>query len=177
MKENYSSDFIKISAAQLGNTSVKREILMSPVSRGPSIGAGNVIVLENIYYDFNKSAIRAGAARELDELFMLMQTFPSMIVEMASHTDSRGTSNYNLKLSQARADSAKEYLVAKGIAPNRIRAIGFGEAQLRNKCLDGVKCSEEDHQFNRRTEVKVTSIDAPINIRYGNNGPEVIDRK
>lgn len=130
-----------------------------------------------IYYDFNKSSIRTVAARELDELVVMMQTYPSMNIELSSHTDSRGGNDYNLNLSKARAESAKQFLRSKGIDSNRIRAIGYGESQPRNKCVDGVKCSEEDHQYNRRTEVKVTSIDSPVNIRYGNNGAKTIDRK
>ena len=177
IKSDFSGDFLKIPASELTGDGLVKEIMLTPVSRGPSIGAGTVIVLENIYYDFNKSSIRTGAARELDELVMMMQTYPSMVIDLASHTDSRGKSNYNLQLSQSRAESAKQYLVAHGIAPHRIRAVGYGESQPRNRCVDGVKCSEEEHQYNRRTEVKVTSIDAPVNIRYGNNAPEKIDRK
>jgi outer membrane protein OmpA-like peptidoglycan-associated protein len=177
MKENYSGDFVKLPAAELTSANLRKDVLLTPTSDGPSIGAGTVIVLENIYYDFNKSAIRTGAARELDELVVMMQTYSSMMIELSSHTDSRGGGDYNLKLSQARAESAKQFLRSKGINGNRVRAVGYGESQPRNKCIDGVNCTEEDHQYNRRTEVKVTSIDSPVNIRYGNNAPDKIDRK
>lgn len=177
IKENYKSDFVKIIGDDLNRPNLHRKILMTPVYGGPSIGAGTLIVLENIYYDFNKSAIRIGAAQELDGLVHMMKQYPSMVIELASHTDSRGEANYNIKLSRARAESAKQYLISKGIASERVRAVGYGEAQPRNKCVDYVKCTEEEYQFNRRTEVKVISIDAPVNIRYGNNAPEVIDRK
>lgn len=177
MKENYSGDFVKLPAAELTSANLRKDVLLTPTSDGPSIGAGTVIVLENIYYDFNKSAIRTGAARELDELVVMMQTYSSMMIELSSHTDSRGGGDYNLKLSQARAESAKQFLRSKGINGNRVRAVGYGESQPRNKCIDGVNCTEEDHQYNRRTEVKVTSIDSPVNIRYGNNAPDKIDRQ
>jgi outer membrane protein OmpA-like peptidoglycan-associated protein len=177
MKENYSGDFVKLPAAELTSANLWKDVLLTPTSDGPSIGAGTVIVLENIYYDFNKSAIRTGAARELDELVVMMQTYSSMMIELSSHTDSRGGGDYNLKLSQARAESAKQFLRSKGINGNRVRAVGYGESQPRNKCIDGVNCTEEDHQYNRRTEVKVTSIDSPVNIRYGNNAPDKIDRQ
>ena len=177
MKENYSGDFVKLPAAELTSANLWKDVLLTPTSDGPSIGAGTVIVLENIYYDFNKSAIRTGAARELDELVVMMQAYSSMMIELSSHTDSRGGGDYNLKLSQARAESAKQFLRSKGINDNRVRAVGYGESQPRNKCIDGVNCTEEDHQYNRRTEVKVTSIDSPVNIRYGNNAPDKIDRK
>ena len=177
MKENYSGDFVKLPASELTSVNLQKDVLLVPVSDGPSIGAGTVIVLENIYYDFNKSAIRTGAARELDGLVVMMQTYSSMTIELSSHTDSRGESDYNLKLSLARAESAKQFLISKGIDRSRVRAIGYGESQPRNKCVDGVECSEEEHQYNRRTEVKVTNIDSPVNIRYGNNAPDKIDRK
>ncbi|MFK8007846.1 MAG: OmpA family protein [Saprospiraceae bacterium] len=177
MKENYSGDFVKLPATELNSTDLRKDVLLTPTSGGPSIGAGTVIVLENIYYDFNKSSIRTGAARELDELVVMMKTYSSMIIELSSHTDSRGGNDYNLKLSQARAESAKQFLRARGIDGNRVRAVGFGESQPRNKCIDGVTCTEEEYQFNRRTEVKVISIDSPVNIRYGNNAPDKIDRK
>lgn len=177
MKENYSGDFVKLPASELNSISLRKDVLLVPTSSGPSIGAGTVIVLENIYYDFNKSTIRSGAARELDELVEMMNTYPSMIIELSSHTDSRGGSDYNLNLSQARAEAAMEFVRSKGIDGRRIRAVGYGESQPRNKCINGVNCTEVEHQYNRRTEVKVISIDSPVNIRYGNNAPEKIDRK
>ena len=177
MKENYSGDFVKLPAAELTSANLRKDVLLTPSSSGPSIGAGTVIVLENIYYDFNKSSIRTGAARELDELVAMMKIYPSMNIELSSHTDSRGGDDYNLNLSKARAESAKQFLRSKGIESSRVRAIGYGESQPRNKCIDGINCTEEEHQYNRRTEVKVTGIDSPVNIRYGNNGPDEIDRK
>lgn len=136
-----------------------------------SLKEGSVIVLENIYYDFNKSAIRTGAARELDALATLMKQFPSMEIEMVAHTDSRGSEEYNLKLSLKRAESAKRYLVSQGIEAKRIRALGYGESKLRNDCADGVNCSEEEHQYNRRTEVRVARLDAPVRLKYQESDP------
>lgn len=123
------------------------------------IRKGSVIVLENIYYDFNKSAIRKGAAPDLEALARLMKKFPSLEIELGAHTDSRGEENYNLELSLKRAEAAKQFLTNRGIDPNRIKSFGYGEAQVRNKCKDGVPCTEEEHQYNRRTEVKVLKID------------------
>jgi outer membrane protein OmpA-like peptidoglycan-associated protein len=129
------------------------------------IKEGTVFILDNIYYDFNKSAIRKGAARELDALAKLMEQYPSMEIEMVAHTDSRGEESYNLELSQQRAASAREYLISRGINPGRINAIGKGESQLRNRCVDGVDCSEQEHQYNRRTEVRVSKIDEELKDR------------
>ena len=140
------------------------------------IETGTVIVLEKIYYDFDKAIIRMGAAVELDALAGLMKKYNSMEIELISHTDSRGSVNYNQRLSDSRAIAAKQYLVAKGISAGRIAARGAGESRPRNSCSDGIRCSEEDHQYNRRTEVVVTKISEPaVKVEYGSRGPEVIN--
>jgi outer membrane protein OmpA-like peptidoglycan-associated protein len=133
------------------------------------ITKGSVIVLENIYYDFNKAIIRADATKELDALANLMQRYPSMEIELVAHTDSRGKNTFNEKLSTQRALAAKNYLAGLGIAQSRIAYRGAGESQIRNQCLDGVDCEEAQHQYNRRTEVRVTKIDdAAVEVKYGN---------
>jgi len=114
------------------------------------------IVLKNIYYDFDKWNIRPDAALELDKLVTILIDNPEIIVELGSHTDSRGSFKYNETLSQRRAESAVAYIISKGIEPDRISANGYGESVPVNGCVDGVKCSEEDFQMNRRTEFKVT---------------------
>ena len=81
-----------------------------------------------------------------------------IIVELSSHTDSRASAEYNETLSQKRAQAAVDYIIARGIASNRITAQGYGESQLVNNCSDDVKCSEAEHQKNRRTEFKVTRL-------------------
>ena len=146
--------------------------------RGPStLEEGSVIILENIYYDFNKYSIRRGAARELDELANIMRTYPSMDIELIAHTDCRGRSSYNRRLSRKRADAAMRYLTRRGISSYRIKPLGMGEVELRNDCDDGVDCSEEEHQYNRRTEIRVLDIGQKVNIRYVENAPEIVDRR
>lgn len=142
----------------------------------PIVEKGSVIILDKIFYDFNKSAIRRGAARDLDVILALMLQHPQMTVELSAHTDSRGDERYNRRLSRKRAESAKNYLVARGIAKNRITAMGYGETQPRNGCVDGIKCTEEEHQYNRRTQIKVMEMGANINIEYTDNPPDKIDR-
>jgi outer membrane protein OmpA-like peptidoglycan-associated protein len=110
--------------------------------------------VSDIHYDFDKWNIRADARPILDSLVDILKAYP-IKVELGSHTDSRGSFAYNDRLSQRRAESAVAYIVSKGIDPSRITAKGYGEHQLLNKCADGVPCSEEAHQANRRTEVKV----------------------
>ncbi|TVR85943.1 MAG: hypothetical protein EA411_11780 [Saprospirales bacterium] len=124
---------------------------------------GTVLELQNIYYEYNSHLIGEGAASELDELASIMKRDTVMVVELRAHTDSRGSELYNLQLSQRRANSAMEYLVTAGIEPHRIRTVGFGETQLRNHCREGVQCTEEEHAYNRRTEVAV--IEAGEGVR------------
>jgi peptidoglycan-associated lipoprotein len=113
------------------------------------------IRIENIYYDFDKSNIRPDAAVELDKLVKIMKDNPTIWIELGSHTDSRGNDQYNQWLSQSRANSAVQYIIDRGIEKNRITAKGYGESLLINKCSNGAKCSEADHQLNRRTEFKI----------------------
>ncbi len=151
---------------------IESEVIASPIS------TGTIIVLEKIYYDFDKAIIRQGAAQELDALVSLLQQYPSMEVELTSHTDSRGKTEYNQKLSATRAEAAKNYLIARDISGIRITARGAGESQLRNNCADGMNCSEEEHQYNRRTEVRITKMnEAAVKVEYGDKGPEVINGK
>ena len=86
---------------------------------------------------------------------MFLTDNPSLTIEIASHSDSRGSSATNLVLSKKRAQEVVNYLKGKGISGNRMRAMGYGETKLLNGCKDGVKCTEEQHEQNRRTEFKV----------------------
>lgn len=112
-------------------------------------------VLKNILYDFDKSNIRPDAALVLDNVVSIMKQNPTLKIELSSHTDSRGNDDYNMKLSQRRADAAVAYIVSKGINRSRLVAKGYGESRLVNNCGNGIDCSEEQHQENRRTEIKV----------------------
>lgn len=118
------------------------------------------IIVENIYYDYDKWDIRPDAAIELDKLVRLFNDNPELGFELGSHTDSRATDVYNLVLSEARANSAVDYLIRNGVDPNRISAKGYGEKKPVNRCVNDVPCSEEEHQANRRTEFKVTRTKA-----------------
>ena len=119
---------------------------------------GQAIKLENIYYDYDKWDIRPDAARELDKMVRIINDNPDLLFELSSHTDSRGAELYNLVLSDARANSAVNYLIQSGADPERIEARGYGEEFLINTCANGRRCAEEEHQVNRRTEFKVVAI-------------------
>ncbi len=162
-KEGYAAQSRRITAAQIQTGD--RDALSMKMTPGSEsnirepLREGTIILMQNLYYDFNKSAVRIGEARELDALLRLLQLFPSMQIELAAHTDSRGASDYNMQLSIRRAESAKDFLVQRGVEPSRIRTTGYGENRLRNGCKDGVPCSEAEHQQNRRTEVRVIRMD------------------
>ncbi|MDX5422685.1 MAG: OmpA family protein, partial [Hymenobacteraceae bacterium] len=113
------------------------------------------IVIENIYYDLDKADIKPEAARELDKLVQTLKDNPTIRIELSSHTDSRQGNRYNEMLSQLRAQNAVDYIISRGIDRDRLTAKGYGETQLINRGRDGVSCSENEHQENRRTEFKI----------------------
>ncbi|MEQ9168505.1 MAG: OmpA family protein [Fulvivirga sp.] len=119
---------------------------------------GKVLQVNPIYFDLGKFTIRPDAATELLKIVQIMKENPTLEIELGSHTDARGSSSGNLRLSDKRAKSSVNYIISQGIEPSRITGKGYGEALLINQCGDGVKCSEEEHQLNRRTEFKITKF-------------------
>ncbi len=111
-----------------------------------------IIDIKPIYFDLGKSNIRPDAAVELDKIVQVMKDNQNMVIELRSHTDSRGDDASNMKLSDKRAKSSAQYIISKGIESTRIYGKGYGESMLLNSCGNGVKCTEEEHQINRRTE-------------------------
>ena len=120
-------------------------------------------VLNNIYYDLNQSNIRKDAAVELDKLVKLLKKYPTIRIELSSYTDCRASISYNMALSKRRATSAVQYLEQAGISRRRLVAVGYGESRPVNQCecegQKAVPCTEAEHQLNRRTEVKLISIE------------------
>ncbi len=114
------------------------------------------IVIPNIYYDYNKATLRPESKAVLDSILIFFTTNKDLTIEIGSHTDSRGGDAYNEKLSQARAQSVVDYLIMKGIEKDRLTAKGYGETRLVNGCSNGVNCTEEEHQKNRRTTFRIT---------------------
>jgi len=133
----------------------KSDTLYAELRLEPLFEEGKTLRLANIHYDFDKDNIRADAAKILNELVRTMRDNPTLEIELASHTDSRGVDIYNLDLSQRRARSVVNYLVSRGIARSRMTAKGYGETRLLNRCSNGVSCSAAEHQQNRRTEFTI----------------------
>lgn len=149
-KDGYFSNEVEVSTSAYNrNTSlfIDFEMCIDP--------CGKAIRLDNINFNLAKWDILPAARPELDYVVKLMQDNPGIKVEMSSHTDSRGGNDYNLDLSQKRAQSTVDYLVLKGIASDRLIPRGAGESELLNRCDDGVSCTEKEHTINRRTEFKV----------------------
>ncbi|WP_432410208.1 OmpA family protein [Rasiella sp. SM2506] len=107
--------------------------------------------LQPIYFDFDRFNIRPDAEIELAKILSAMRVYPELKIDIESHTDARAPKRYNEILSERRAQSTLKWLVAKGIDKSRLTAKGYGENQLVNKCADGVACTEEEHQLNRRS--------------------------
>ena len=150
-KTNYRSDLATLTTTNLkASTEIKKDLYLE------KIDLEKAIRIENIYYDFDKSNIRADAAIELDKLVKIMNDNPTIWIELGSHADICGDDQYNQWLSKSRANSAVQYIIDRGVEKNRITAKGYGESNLLNKCANRVKCSEADHQLNRRTEFKIT---------------------
>jgi outer membrane protein OmpA-like peptidoglycan-associated protein len=118
----------------------------------------DIVEVNPIFWDLGSAVVRADAARELDKIVEAMNNNPNIYIELGSHTDSRGSDKQNLELSDKRAKAAAEYIKARITNPVRITGKGYGESSLINRCKDGVKCSEEEHQANRRTEFRITKF-------------------
>ena len=143
-KQGYESGVFEVAKAE--NEQVVVEALLTPIM--PIITETEVI-LQPIFFEFNKSNITAEGAAELDKLVMVMNEYPNMVIFAKSHTDSRGSDKYNMNLSDRRAKSTVQYLISKGIAKDRISGQGFGESEPKVACKP---CTEEQYAQNRRSE-------------------------
>lgn len=114
--------------------------------------------LRPIYFDFDKSDIRPDAELEIMKVIEVLESYPSMKIDVRSHTDTKGNSNYNLKLSNNRANSTIDWIISKGIDSSRLTGKGYGESDIKNNCDKGVPCSDLEHQVNRRSEFIITDL-------------------
>lgn len=120
------------------------------------------IDIGNIYFASNSSKLNKEAQQSLDILVSIMEKYPSIKVEIGSHTDSRGRDKYNQYLSDKRASSTKKYVLDKGVTEDRIFGKGYGESELVNRCANNVRCSKKEHAKNRRTEFIILDLGVPL---------------
>ncbi|GGI57744.1 cell envelope biogenesis protein OmpA [Winogradskyella haliclonae] len=145
-KSDYKDDQKTVTTSDENEKVNVADLLLTPLI------IDNQIVINPIFFDFDKWNIRTDAQFELENIVDVMRRHPTMVIKIESHTDSRGGERYNMRLSDRRAKSTRDYIISRGIEANRIEsAIGYGESQLLNRCSNGVKCSKEEHQLNRRS--------------------------
>jgi len=116
----------------------------------------SITIVENIYYPYGEFLIDDNGKAVLDKAVDVLKDYPKLMMEISSHTDAQSSSEFNMGLSKKRAQTAVEYIVSKGIDAKRLKATGYGETRLLNRCGDGVECSDAEHRVNRRTEFKIT---------------------
>lgn len=151
-KPKYLNDIKQVSKQEIDLVADGKKFITFTLDK---IEKDKVYKLDNIYYDYNSANLRDSSKLVLDGLYTLLSNNPSIVIELSSHTDGRGGAEYNKTLSQQRAESCVKYLIEKGIDAKRLVAVGYGKEKLLNNCDDKVKCTEEQHQINRRTEFKV----------------------
>ncbi|WP_036496843.1 OmpA family protein [Myroides odoratimimus] len=138
------------------NTNIVLEKTEKPLSKDDDLF--KILNLQPIYFDYDKAFIRPDAAIEIMKVVEVLKLYPTMKIDVRSHTDSRGNDQYNLKLSDRRAKATVEWITAQGVDQKQVTGKGYGETQLLNHCSNGVNCSDEEHQLNRRSEFIVTEL-------------------
>jgi len=123
-----------------------------------NVEIGSAANLNPIYFGYNQWDISETAKIELDKLAEILIEEPRLLIELGSHTDAKGNDEYNLSLSEKRANATKEYVVSMGVEAFRIKAVGYGETKLKNHCANDIECSDEEHAINRRTEFRVIGL-------------------
>lgn len=138
-----------------------KKVTVNPVKIGAIKVGTDLAKLLNIpmnFFDLGKATIKKTSEKDLMKVVDVLNQYPNLKLDIRSHTDSRSSSESNQILSDKRAQSTKDWLISKGIDGGRLTAKGYGETQLVNKCADGVKCTEQEHQKNRRSEFIIVSL-------------------
>ena len=133
-----------------------KSVTMKPIAVGTDLA--KVLHIPMNFFDLGKATIRKSSEPQLNKIVEVLKQYPTLTLDIRSHTDSRQSASNNMILSEKRAQSTKNWLVSKGVDGNRLTAKGYGETQLVNKCADGVKCTEQQHQQNRRSEFIIVSL-------------------
>jgi outer membrane protein OmpA-like peptidoglycan-associated protein len=150
-KDGFFKQSAKLTTKGKTNSIIRMDFKLFPLV------VDQVVRLDNIFYDYNKWDIRPDAALELDKLVATLMDNPTVKIELSSHTDCRGKDAYNMSLSEKRAKSAVDYIIAAGVARDRVQSKGYGESKPSETCKCE-KCTEAEHQRNRRTEFKVLKL-------------------
>ncbi|WP_457618187.1 OmpA family protein [Lutibacter sp.] len=158
-KENYDEDKEEFKTSNEKDLELVLGLTLTP-SEFIKIRGQLMVNINPIYFDLDKSEIRDDAAIELEKVVKIMLKYPKLKIDLGSHTDSRAPDSYNWELSEKRAISTINWIVEKGIEPSRITGKGYGETKLVNKCSNGVRCTEAEHQLNRRTEFIIVNPEA-----------------
>jgi outer membrane protein OmpA-like peptidoglycan-associated protein len=148
----YKNSIVYINTSSIDKEKLTKDILLEAVEEFISKDEETLIKTDVIYFDLDSYEIRPDAAIEINKVINILKKYPNLKVEIASHTDSRAPDNYNLNLSEQRAQATMNYIILGGIDPSRLTAKGYGETQLLNKCKNGVVCTDAEHEKNRRTE-------------------------
>ena len=156
---DYVTTEVKVDLSVEGDVFYEFMIKPREIAIDKDVDLAKVLNIKEIYFDFDKSDIRPDAAVELAKIVEVMRENPKMKIDIRSHTDSRGDDSYNLRLSDRRAKATLEWMVKQGIERKRLTAKGYGETQLVNGCSNGVPCTDEEHQANRRSEFIIVSMD------------------
>lgn len=176
-RDGYVSDTLKFNTVGIKKTTNMEKKITLRTKRPPApvdsivVRTNEPIRLNKIYYALDKADILPESEPDLTFLLDLMNKYKDMKIELSSHTDSRGGDEYNQNLSQRRSESAKKWLTERGVVSERIVPVGYGETQLLNQCANGVKCTEEEHQLNRRTEFKIIAGPTSITIEKKEKRP------
>ena len=155
---DYQTTEVKVDLSVEGDVFYEFMIKPREIAIDKDVDLAKVLNIKEIYFDLDKSNIRPDAAVELAKIVEVMKEHPAIKIDIRSHTDSRASDQYNLKLSDRRAKATMEWMIKQGIDRKRLTAKGYGETQLVNGCTNGVPCTEEEHQANRRSEFIVVSM-------------------
>ncbi len=171
-----SAEFEFNTVGVVDNFTVRRTVKLTKkpddTSGMETVTINEAIRLNNIYYDYDDDKILSDAEQDLEFLLGLMKKYPDMVIELSSHTDSRGNDAYNERLSQRRAQSAKNWLVSRGVSEKRIETVGYGEDLILNQCINGIDCTDDEHRFNRRTEFKILEGPTTIEVKKSDIGAQ-----
>lgn len=165
-RDDFKPENLTVSASR--SAAAFSEIRMRPTKEGitaeaamplaSGLRAGSVLILDKVFYRFDKATLNQNAVRHVEALYDLLTRFPNMEIEITVHTETRGDAGMNMTLTEERGNNIKKYLVYRGINPERITTVAKGDTEPRNRCKKNVDCSDDEHQENNRLEVRILNL-------------------